>query len=438
MFSVKTERSFIKDAKGIRRQVVGNTKKIYKGFGVRTRALIDKKGSFPTGLLYLLDSVLGLLSHTLVVKDLRTRPKALEGVTTLFQPSHMVVPYPEQQDAANSAVAHHRGILCAPTGSGKTLIMALIIDQLKVHTMIVVPSLGLKKQVTEAMTRCFGEEKVGKNRLIQIENVDALDPKKIMQGVDCVIIDEFHHGAAVTYRKLNKKAWNGIYYKLGLSATPFRTDDSERLLLESVLSKVIYRLPYEKAVEKGYVVPVEAYYYDLPKIEVKGSEYDWATIYSELVVNRKDRNDIIKNIVNTLNSQMKSSICLVKEIGHGQKIKELLNFDCPFMQGVNADNPQLLELFNGGWVKSLIGTSGVLGEGIDTRPAEYIILAGLGKAKGQFMQQVGRGSRIYQGKESCKIILFRDPSHKWTLNHFKEQCKILREEYGVSPVKLEI
>ena len=86
----------------------------------------------------------------------------------------------------------------------------------------------------------------------------------------------------------------------------------------------------------------------------------------------------------------------------------------------------------------LIGTTGVLGEGIDTRPAEWIIIAGLGKSKNQFMQNIGRGIRVYPGKKSCKVILFKDGSHKWTLKHFKEQCMILKEVYGIVPMRLEL
>ena len=67
-----------------------------------------------------------------------------------------------------------------------------------------------------------------------------------------------------------------------------------------------------------------------------------------------------------------------------------------------------------------------------------IILAGLGKSKNAFMQQCGRGVRRYGDKQSAKIIIFRDASHKWSLAHFKEQVKILQEEYGVTPAKLEV
>ncbi len=79
-----------------------------------------------------------------------------------------------------------------------------------------------------------------------------------------------------------------------------------------------------------------------------------------------------------------------------------------------------------------------MGEGIDSRPCEFVVVAGLGKAKSAFMQQVGRAVRTFPLKETAKVFLFRDTSHKWCLKHFNEQVKILREEYGVEIKKMEV
>lgn len=268
--------------------------------------------------------------------------------------------------------------------------------------------------------------------MIAVENVDALDPNKLLVGYNCVIIDEFHHSAAKTYRKLNTKAWKNVYHRFGMTATAFRSKDEEKLLLESVLSEVIYEVNYQTAVYKRYIVPMEAYYIDLPKQTVKGET--WAQVYNELVVNNSHRNDIIVGILECAPKQLGPTLCLVKEIAHGNKIS--VKSKVSFANGQSSDCTDLIKGFNNGQLMSLIGTTGVLGEGVDSRPAELIIIAGLGKSKNAFMQQCGRGFRRYPGKESCKIILFRDPSHKWTIKHFNAQKKYLLEEYGVVPVKI--
>lgn len=397
------------------------------------RYLIDKKGYFPTGLLYIVKAALKTIQNAQVtIVDRRTLPtKALNLSMSLpYQP------YPEQEEAAEACKKYSRGIVQAPTGLGKTLIAALIINKLKVRTLVVVPSLELKSQVTKSLKEFFPSNEVGAyGSDIAVENVDALSSSKSCP-YDCVIIDEFHRSGAATYRKLNTKAWNGVYFKFGLTATPFRTNDNERLLLESVLSQVIYSLPYEKAVELKRIVPVEAYYIEIPKRPVEG--YQWAEVYQELVVGNKERNAIIAKLLTKLAASGSCTLCLVKEIKHGETLQQQTIPIPQFIKGENKDNRTALAKFNSKASGCLIGTTGVLGEGVDTKPVEFVVIAGLGKARGQFMQQVGRGVRRYGNKESCKVVIFKDRSHKWTIQHFNQQVKILKEEYGIIPAKLEL
>lgn len=395
------------------------------------RSLFSKRGEFPTGLLYLVYAWLEKSQSNHAIHDHRKQPEDRHG---LFNATLGHEPYPEQLEAAKVCLERHRGIVAAPTGCGKSVIAAAIIQLLQVPTLVVVPSLELKRQLTVTLGQIFGTYKVGDQTEkcpITVENVDALDPNK-EASYAAVIIDEFHHSASKSYRALNKKAWKSVYYRFGLTATPFRSDDNERLLLESVLSQVIYRVEYRTAVDKGYIVPLEAYYVDCPRIDTEG--YSWQEVYSDLVVNNEARNKIIKDLIHSLEGQ--SVLTLVKEIKHGEWLKTISG--SPFANGQDESSRSLITQFASGRLKSLVATTGVMGEGVDSKPAEWIILAGLGKAKGAFMQQCGRAFRRWPGKESAKIILFRDLSHKWTKAHWLAQCKILREEYGIKPVRLEI
>jgi superfamily II DNA or RNA helicase len=413
----------------------------------KTYYLMDKKGGFPTGLLYIVEAFIADTRLKVTRKDTRKRPTINSaGVETLFV-TRPFAPYPEQRDAALAALWQERGIIVGPTGVGKSAIIAEICDAFRLPALIVVPSLELKAQTTTGLREVFGYDRVGPlhngqpERLITVENVDALDPKCEMKGIDVVIIDEFHHSGAKTYRVLNRKAWSGVYYKLGLTATPFRSRDDERLLLESVLSQVIYRIEYTTAVAKGYIVPLEAYYVDLPEIDLKCSGKNWQGVYKELVVNRADRNAIIAKIASNLYYAGKSTLVLTKEIKHGEKLCDLISLVGPmpeFVKGENDDNRSVIKRFSRGDDPLLVGTSGIIGEGVDTKAAEYVVLAGGGKSKNAFMQQCGRVFRRFGEKETGKVILFRDPSHKWLLAHFNAQVKYLADEYGIKPSKLDL
>jgi superfamily II DNA or RNA helicase len=429
-----------------------STKSVYyNGFKSTKRNLMDRTGVFPTGLLYLVQKYLEPMKDPSAVQtvDKRKRPKTHQlGLQSLFVKGDLK-PYPEQLEAARAALTHGRGIVVAPTGVGKSFIAALVCEAFQVKTLIVVPSLELKAQTLSSLQNAFGADKVGPldlsgeaGKFITVENVDALDTKRNLKGVDLVIIDEFHHSGAKTYRDLNKKAWSSVYFKIGMTATPFRSQEHERLLLESVLSKVIYRIEYKTAVEKGYIVPLEAYYYDLPAIPLQCNPKNYAAVYSELFVKREDRNQLIAQLVANLHDQDASTLVLSKQIEHGEELARIIKaksgLTVPFAQGANDNNRQLILEFNLREHIALIGTVGVLGEGVDTKPAEWIILAGGGKSKNQFMQNCGRAFRVFPGKESGKVILFRDPSHKWMLDHFRQCCKHLLEEYGIVPVKLPL
>ncbi len=396
------------------------------------RYLISKRGVFPSGLLYRVRRYAKGKPVTWV--ETRVRPKKRDfALETLFLPGRRPTPYPEQLAASKAALTACRGVISAVTALGKSLIAALIIDELRVPTLIVVPSVELKRQLTESMTYWFGEELVG--GFIRIENVDAL-PMEPLKGYDCVILDEFHHAGAKTYRKLNVKAWGGVFYRFGLTATPFRSQDHERLLLESVLSRIIYRITYQQAVKNGYIVPVEAYYVDLPTQEHMEDSNSWTAVYSELVVNNKIRNEIIYRYLKAFKAAGVHALCLVKEVRHAQALA--LDGDCAYVIGTDPVSRENIGRFNTGEIRQLVGTTGMIGEGCDTKPAEYLLDAAGGKSKNAFMQRVGRVLRKYPGKQSGKVILFRDRSHRWLDKHFKECCKILRDEYGIRPIKLGV
>lgn len=406
------------------------------GHRPRSRPLIDRNGRFPTGLLIRALTLLYNSGVPYVVNDLRTRPEARQG---LFDIRLGVSPYPEQEAAARAAQAASRGICSMPTGTGKSVVIALIIQKLQVPTLVVVPSLELKRQLSESLRECFGRDKVGKGKPIWVENVDALDPKKVLTGYDAVILDEFHRSASATYRKLSTKAWVNVYYRLAATATPFRSQDHEQILLESVLSEVIYELDYRTAVAKGYICPLEFYSIELPKAKVVEG-YTWAQVYSELVVNNDYRNDVIATTMVNAMLQGKSVLTLVKQIEHGEiiqaKIQEKYDLWVPFAKGEGDDKSEVIAEFSKGRIRGLIGTTGVVGEGVDTKAAEYVIIAGLGKSKNAFMQQCGRCVRRYGDKKTAKIVLFKDSSHKWTKAHFAAQKKYAYDEYGVKVIAL--
>lgn len=387
----------------------------------KLKYLIDKKGVFPSGLLYRVKDFFG---GKAVIVDKRICPG--KGEPKQLKPG--ITPYPDQAQALNKAILYRHGIISMPTGSGKSLVIALLASHYNLKTLIVVPNLEIKNQLIKGLKEVMAD--VSK---ITVENIDSKS-LNTAKGYNVLIIDEAHHAAARTYQKLNKTAWKGIYYRFFLTATPFRNNDEETLLFEGIAGTIIHSLTYLDAVARGYIVPVEAYYIEVPRQQTDA--YTWQEVYKELVINNQARNTLLAGLMASLQGAGAATLVLVKEIAHGELLSQLTGV--PFANGQDEETRKYIRQFNNGGIKMLIGTEGVLSEGVDTKPCEFVIIAALGKAKSAFMQKVGRAVRVFPGKETAKVVLFKDKSHKFTKAHFAAQVKILLEEYGVTPVKLDV
>jgi superfamily II DNA or RNA helicase len=390
----------------------------------RIRYLLSKRGEFPSGLLPAVKKFLSQKQH--IICDNRRQPQSQEG---RFKLSLLHTPYVEQEEAVSACLKQHRGVVKATTGFGKSITIALLVQKLQLKTLIVVPNLELKNQLTDTFKTLFTDLSH-----ITICNIDSKELQKA-SNYDCLIVDEAHHSAAKTYRALNKKQWSGIYHRYFFTATPFRSRDEENILFESVAGQLIYEVSHSTAVKKGYIVPLEAYYIDLPE---KQEELfgNYASVYKNGVVNNEELNTIVSELLVNFHVNNLSTLCIVKEIEHGNILSNLTN--AGFANGQSEDCRDLIKWFSEGKLKTLIGTHGVVGEGSDTRACEYVVLPIPVKSKNLFMQICGRAFRRYAGKESAKIILIKNNSHKWFKSAFKEQCKILAEEFGIKPTKLNI
>lgn len=391
------------------------------------RYLINKRGEFSSGLLSIVKSYLRGLKNLqqYQVIDKRVLPTS----TGLFKLSLPYDPYPEQEVAAETCLLRHRGIVSAVTGFGKSVTMALLINKLQLKTLIIVPNLELKNQLTKTFTQYFGQL-----TNITIENIDSKRLAKL-KDFDCLIIDEAHHVAAKTYRDLNKKAWGGVYHRYFFTATPYRSRDEENILLESIAGEIIYEVTYQTATNKNYICPVEAFYIDLPSenLNLVGG---YSSVYKKGVVQSHKLNELVAELLQKLHKADLSTLCIIKEIEHGENLVGLSG--AAFANGQSHESRDLIKWFSSGQLKTLIGTHGVVGEGVDLKACEYILVPIPVKSKNLFLQIIGRAVRKYPGKESAKIILFNNQNHGWFKKAFKEQCKILKEEFRIIPGRIEI
>ena len=138
----------------------------------------------------------------------------------------------EQQVAIDNLLKYDNGILCAPTGFGKTVIGCKLIEERKVNTLILVNKIQLLNQWKERITEFLEVNEVGEisskkkniTNIIDVASIKSLwnngKVLDIAKNYGMIIIDECHHTAAYTFEQAINTG--NAKYVYGISATPER------------------------------------------------------------------------------------------------------------------------------------------------------------------------------------------------------------------------
>ncbi len=156
-------------------------------------------------------------------------------------------PRPFQTEATRAwSAAGGRGVVVLPTGAGKTHVAVMAIDATRRSTLVVAPTLDLVRQWYDLLRATFaipvgvvggGDHDV---QPITVTTYDSayLHMEHLGARFGLIVFDECHHLPGPTYALASRLAV--APYRLGLTATPERTDgrDAE---LDLLIGKVVYR-----------------------------------------------------------------------------------------------------------------------------------------------------------------------------------------------------
>ncbi|MEO5362097.1 MAG: DEAD/DEAH box helicase family protein [Magnetococcus sp. DMHC-8] len=164
-----------------------------------------------------------------------------------FRLVQTVLPRPHQEQAfAAWLAAKRQGVVVLPTGAGKTLVARLAIAHTQRDALILVPTLDLMQQWHEQLLASFatpiGLLGGGDNQLesITVCTYDSayLRMEQIGNRFGLLICDECHHLPAATTRLA--AILSIAPFRLGLTATPERTDGQEEDLYD-LIGPLCYR-----------------------------------------------------------------------------------------------------------------------------------------------------------------------------------------------------
>ena len=318
-------------------------------------------------------------------------------------------------------------LLYHATGTGKTVTAVMDAKSCGGRTLFLAHTQELINQAANTFFSLWTDVSVGKyyenvkekNSYVLCGSIQSvalhLDEFKDNE-FDYLIIDEAHHASADTYQKVLS------YFKpkfiLGLTATPERTDDNEVIL--DIFKNTAHKLDIQTAVELGELVSVRCIRIhtniDLTKVRFNSVQYNIRDLESKIYV--PERNTLI---VDTWMNYVKNkrTVIFCASVKHAEQIASMF---CD--RGIKAisvsggmkpsERKEFQDKFTKGEINILCACD-LLNEGWDCPETEVLFMARPTMSKVLYVQQLGRGMRLYDGKESLMVFDFVDNASQYNM-----------------------
>ena len=336
----------------------------------------------------------------------------------------MVSLRPYQKEAITSIKTewqqgHKRTLLVLPTGTGKTICFGELARELAdegkrililAHREELLDQAAQKIKAISGIT-CAVEK--GKDRAydsdapITVGSVQTLMRDSRLDNYkgdyfNNVIIDEAHHSLAAGYKKIIEHFQT--VELLGVTATPDRGDKKN---LAEVYDSIAYEYSLPQAVKDGYLVPIKAQMIplniDLTSVKVSMGDYTDSSLGNAL-------DPYLEQIAKEMSERVKDRkiVVFLPLIRTSQKFRDLLNqygFKAAEVNGNSPDREQILKDFSDGKYNVLCNSM-LLTEGWDCPSVDCIVCLRPTKVRALYAQMVGRGTRLFEGKDHLLLLDF--------------------------------
>lgn len=238
-----------------------------------------------------------------------------------------------------------------------------------------------------------GEEVIIASVMTLIHRLDNFKPDEF----DMIIIDEAHHAAAASYKKIIN------YFKprllLGFTATPNRGDN---VRLDDVFQKIIYQKDLRWAIQNKYLTDIHCLRvnigYDISKVSRHMG--DFAVGELEKALNTDTLNGAIAEAYKKYAKG--ATLIFATSVKHAQDIAKMI----PGAVAVTADTKnrqELINKFTNREIPCLVNCM-IFTEGTDMPLVETVMIARPTQSSSLYTQMVGRGLRLYPGKDKLTLI----------------------------------
>lgn len=328
-----------------------------------------------------------------------------------------------------------KNLVIAATGTGKTVIAAL--DYRRLHAEWNGASLLFVAHRMEILKRSlstfravmrdgsFGELYVGGHRPEEWKHVFAsiqsLRPDQIASmdpaAFDVVIVDEFHHAAAPTYRALLEHIQPRVL--LGLTATPERADGFD--VRHWFDGRFAAELRLWEALDEQLLVPFHYFGVhddvDLSGMSWRRGSYPESELETLYIENRERTAKILQAIHDKIEApaQMRA-LAFCVSVAHAQYMADAFNtagLPARALTGTasEGERDEAIRDLRAGRI-NVLTTVDLFSEGVDVPEIDVVLFLRPTESATVFLQQLGRGLRHSEGKACLTVLDFVGHQHK--------------------------
>ena len=342
---------------------------------------------------------------------------------------------PYQLEAKNAVFSQwesgtRRTLLVLPTGCGKTIVFAKVTEDCvrKGNRVLVLAHRGeLLDQAADKIRKTTGlgcavekaeESCQGSWFRIVVGSVQTLMREKRLNQFpedyfNTIIVDEAHHCISDSYQRVLQHFPEANV--LGVTATPDRGDMRN---LGQYFESLAYEYTLPKAIKEGYLSPIKALTIplkiDMSSVGVQAGDFKAGEIGTAL-------DPYLEGIATEMEKycQDKKTVVFLPLVKTSQKFRDILNdhgFQAAEVNGDSQDRAEILRDFEAGKYNVLCNSM-LLTEGWDCPSVDCIVVLRPTKVRSLYCQMVGRGTRLFPGKDHLLLLDFLWNTERHELCH---------------------
>jgi len=337
-----------------------------------------------------------------------------------------------QVQVINSYLGNLTGVNIAPTGSGKTLITAILSHKVEPYgrTIVIVPTKDLVTQTEDDYKNLgldvgvfFGDRKeyLKTHTICTWQSLESLAKRSkeidleinindFFEGVVCVIVDEVHKAKADVLRRLLSSYLKNAPVRWGLTGT-MPEEEHEQVSVMACIGPMLGRIETKKLQDKGLLAQLHVNVWQLQDQDpvdqtaatLRGDKFnDYQSELKWLTTNPARLKYLAKQVIEM--SESGNTLILVDRIETGEKL-QLLIPDSVFVSGKmkskkRKDEYKEVQEVDG---KVIIATYGVASTGINIVRIFNLVLFEAGKSFVRVIQSIGRGIRVAPDKDFVDV-----------------------------------